>query len=225
MKNSIIIRAYNAQATIIRALTSALNQDFSPTGFEVIVVNDGSLDGTSEILSSFVNASCLRIITQEHRGAIAAANIGFAKARGDYVVLLDDDDYFEPNLLKELSFLLDQHLECAFAYSDYYEEAENTKKVFRPQHIFETLAAGIMFRKSKLEKEGFYEAGVFFAEYDLLLRTMNKWKSVYYPKPLFTYSRRMESMTGDPEKVQQGIAHLHTLHPDKFNYIAKIRPF
>src|SRR3989344_7815793 len=95
MKVSIIIRAYNNQDTINRALSSTLNQNFPKDQFEIIVINDGSKDKTGEILRKYESRPNIIIFNQENKGAIEAANQGFGKSRGKYEVLLDGDDTFE----------------------------------------------------------------------------------------------------------------------------------
>ena len=224
MKASIIIRAYNNEHTIQRAVQSALNQDFSEELFEVIVVNDGSNDSTAKVLQDF-EAPRLAIIAQANKGAVAAANVGFRAARGKFVVLLDGDDYCKPVLLKKLTGILDKHREFVFAYSNYYEEFGGEKKIVVPRNIFETIAGGVMFRKKNLQEAGFYRADVFFAEYDLLLRTKDQWKGMHCPKILFTYSRRPDSVTANTAQVRQGIKELEALHEDKLDDIQKIRSY
>lgn len=88
---SVIIPAYNRAPTIGRAIRSCLRQSF--TDFEVIVVDDGSQDGTAEAvaLCGDPRVSCIR---QENRGASAARNRGAAAARGAFVAFLDSDDEF-----------------------------------------------------------------------------------------------------------------------------------
>ncbi len=88
---SIIIPAYNRAPTIGRAIRSCLRQSFAD--FEVIVVDDGSRDGTAEAVARCGDSrvSCVR---QENRGASAARNRGVAEARGTFVAFLDSDDEF-----------------------------------------------------------------------------------------------------------------------------------
>lgn len=86
---SIIIPAYNTGALLEPTIRSALDQTWPRT--EVIVVDDGSTDGTLEIARSF-EGSRLRVIAQHNRGSCAARNTGVREARGDYLQFLDHDD-------------------------------------------------------------------------------------------------------------------------------------
>ena len=93
---SVVVPAYNARRFIARALDSALAQDVA--GMEVIVVDDGSSDGTRELVASYAE---VRLLRHERRmGAAAARNTGIAAACGDYVAFLDADDEWLPGKLK-----------------------------------------------------------------------------------------------------------------------------
>lgn len=101
---SIIIPAYNARAFIARALQSALAQNVKNA--EIIVVDDGSTDGTRELVATYA-ARGVRLVCHENRaGASAARNTGVAIARGEYVAFLDADDEWMPEKLdKQLTLI------------------------------------------------------------------------------------------------------------------------
>ncbi|NQU82943.1 MAG: glycosyltransferase family 2 protein [Parcubacteria group bacterium] len=221
MKVSITIPAYNAEETIKKAVQSALNQDFPKDAFEVVVVNDGSTDNTLNILQEFGDK--IRIINQANQGAVKAANKGFREARNDYIIKLDADDVFELNIIKEMADVLDKNSDIDFVYSDYYEEKQGeTEFVSTSDNLFNTIAIGIMFRKQKLARQGFYNETVVFAEYDLLLQTLDIWNGFHIPKPLFRYMRREGSIT-TKEGVKEFIDELKKAHPDKIKEIDSIR--
>ena len=225
IKVTIIIRAYNAQDFIEQSVKGALSQNFPRDNFEVIVVNDGSTDSTSKILEQFTKVGNLKIISQDNRGAEVAANNGIKASRGEYITFLDSDDEFSLNFLKELAPILDGDSGIDFCYPDYYEEFNGKKILVSPKNIFENIMIGVLFRKDKLTDEGFFRKSVFFTEYDLLLRTMNKWTSFHCAKPLFTYHRRNDSATGNSNRVEEGLRQLRDLHPDKLEHIKKIRSY
>jgi phosphatidylinositol alpha-1,6-mannosyltransferase len=93
---SVIIAVYNGARMIRRAIDSVLNQNW-PTS-EIIVVDDGSTDGTAEEVRCFNDA--VRYIYQPHSGVSAARNRGAAEARGDWLVFLDADDWYYPDRLR-----------------------------------------------------------------------------------------------------------------------------
>ena len=100
-KVSVIIPVYNAEKYIGQALASLLKQTYAK--FEVICVNDGSTDGTADILEKFAKKDRrIKIIAQENRGAAAARNCGIALADGQYTAILDADDVYLPEMLQTL---------------------------------------------------------------------------------------------------------------------------
>ncbi|MBR9765650.1 MAG: glycosyltransferase family 2 protein [Rhodobacteraceae bacterium] len=90
---SVIIPAYNAAATLEEALASVLSQVAPPA--EVIVVDDGSQDGTAELAGHF--GAPVRVIRQGHAGPAVATNTGVAAARQDLLAFLDADDIWLPH--------------------------------------------------------------------------------------------------------------------------------
>lgn len=200
---SIIIRTYNNEQFIAKAVESALKQEF--TDYEVIVVNDGSTDRTAQILATFTDKR-LQIITQENRGMIEAGYKGLESAKGEFLLFLDGDDEAEPLLLKELHGAIEKNKKAAFAYSDYYEadETKKTQRIVSCQNIFNTLACGILFRTAIVKAVGFWERGLIFPEYDLLIRIREHHVGVHVAKPLYMYRRHPHSFTANEKMVEEG---------------------
>jgi hypothetical protein len=98
---SILIVTYQAAASIVESVDSALAQ--TVPAHEVIVVDDGSTDGTAERLAPYGDRIVL--VRQENRGAPAASNAGIRAATGDFVCILDADDVYEPGRLAALTEL------------------------------------------------------------------------------------------------------------------------
>lgn len=95
-KFSIIVPVYNVEKYIKKCLDSVFAQ--TEKDFEVIVVNDGTKDNSMDIVKDYK----VTIINQENQGLSAARNNGLKKARGDYIIFLDSDDYLEKDTLKEI---------------------------------------------------------------------------------------------------------------------------
>jgi glycosyltransferase involved in cell wall biosynthesis len=93
---TVVIPAYNAESYLSDAILSVLHQ--TRRAEEIIVVDDGSTDGTSEIAKGFGNN--IRYIRQDNAGVIAARNRGIAEARGDWIAFLDADDVWYPRKLE-----------------------------------------------------------------------------------------------------------------------------
>lgn len=103
IKISIVVPAYNAEKYLERCLTSLLHQDLSSEEYEIIVINDGSVDRTEEILSSYSGRfSNLNYETVPNGGAGEARNSGFRKVKGKYFMYVDADDWIQENILQEI---------------------------------------------------------------------------------------------------------------------------
>ena len=98
MKLSIIIPAYNAEAYLPQCLDSILAQKHQ--GCEVIVVDDGSTDGTAALLDCYHD---VKVIHQENRGMSTARNRGLDEARGEYILFVDSDDLLTDGTLTTLA--------------------------------------------------------------------------------------------------------------------------
>ena len=115
VKVSVVIPVFNNQATIAGTLASVLAQRFD-SGVEVIVVNDGSTDGTRAVLTEFGDR--IRVIDQRNLGVSAARNAGIAAAAGEYIALLDGDDIWMEDKLARTVPVLDRNPACVAVFSD-----------------------------------------------------------------------------------------------------------
>lgn len=95
-KISVVIPCYNRAGLIARAVASAVAQSHVP--HEVIVVDDGSTDGSADVAASLPGP--VRVLRQANSGASAARNAGIASATGDWVAFLDSDDEWHPDKLR-----------------------------------------------------------------------------------------------------------------------------
>jgi glycosyltransferase involved in cell wall biosynthesis len=225
VKASIIIRAFNSAATLERAIKSAIAQSLPNSSFEVIVVDDGSSDGTSEIVQRMTSPN-LVFVKQQHRGGGRAANKGVEIAKGEYLTLLDSDDEFFPYTLATLVAALESHTESSFAFGNYLERSGNIEVTVRPAHAFHSTAVGTLYRTNLLKTEGFYSEGVSFPEYDLLLRNWGKWKGLCIQgPPLFIYNRRQDSATANRDFVKRGLDQLRELYPSSLALVNSIRSY
>ncbi len=125
---SVVIPAYNAEATIASSVRSVLSQ--SRTDFEVIVVDDGSTDRTATAVERVADER-VRLVSQPNRGVSTARNAGIAEARGRYVAFLDSDDLWLPSYLELAARALASAARPGFAYTDAYAFDPITGKVGR----------------------------------------------------------------------------------------------
>ena len=124
---SVVIPLYNKEAEVERALTSVAEQSLAVG--EIIVVNDGSTDNSLAVVKSFIERhpeSNIRVINQENRGVSAARNRGISEAKGEYVALLDADDWWLSNYIAEVCRLMEYYPDCD-AYSTAFDVVNNNK--------------------------------------------------------------------------------------------------
>lgn len=94
---SVIVPVYNAEKYLPRCLDSLLNQGLSEDEMEILCVDDGSTDGSTEILREYeCMHPCVKMYVQENAGAGAARNVGLVHACGDVITFCDADDYLIP---------------------------------------------------------------------------------------------------------------------------------
>jgi len=181
---SVVIPVYNNEAYIAAAVESVLSQSLLPT--EIIVVDDGSTDGTAEALKSLRNS--IKYVFQENRGEPAARNRGIREASGKYIAFLDGDDLWCPNKLELQMEYLRQHPNCALVYSDMSTFDENgiidtsVKERFRMSlpsgRIFPALfmralfgSGSVVFRRKCVDTVGYFDEGLLVgSDYEMWLR-------------------------------------------------------
>ena len=106
---TVIVPSFNTALYLSATLKSVQQQTFR--GFEVVMVDDGSTDGTLSIMKDFAscNENCIVIPLQQNQGIVAARNTAIAQARGDYIAMLDGDDIWTPDALAVRVELAQRH--------------------------------------------------------------------------------------------------------------------
>src|SRR5947207_3955675 len=108
---SVLMPVYNAKRYIDRAISSILEQTVAD--FEFVIIDDGSIDGTSHLLERFAKTDKrIRLIRQENTGLTRALNRGLGEARGELVVRMDADDVAHPRRLEIQARFLAQNPDC-----------------------------------------------------------------------------------------------------------------
>ena len=132
---SIIIPVFNGEKYLKKCLDSVKSQIYND--FEVIIINDGSTDNTSKIIETYLTDKRFKVINQDNRGIGFSRNIGIKKAKGEYIVFLDSDDYIEFNFLEKMVYKIKTD-NLDMVVCDYFEEreAENRIKKVRIPNFF-----------------------------------------------------------------------------------------
>jgi glycosyltransferase involved in cell wall biosynthesis len=129
---SVIIPAYNMAAYVGAAVDSVLGQDDIGAQVEVIVVDDGSTDGTAELLARYGDS--IHVIWQENGGQEAAVTRGLEASRGEYIALLDADDVWRPDrLIRHVEFL-ESRPAIGLSYAD-MEVIDSAGNVIEPSYF------------------------------------------------------------------------------------------
>lgn len=98
---SVIIPTFNRAHTLHLSIESLLNQ--TSANWELIIIDDGSTDGTINLVNKYLQDNRFKYYFQKHQGVSTARNYGASKAEGDYIIFLDSDDTFTPNLIHQLN--------------------------------------------------------------------------------------------------------------------------
>ena len=131
---SVVVDTYNHEAFIGDAIISVLQQEYHLGAVEVLVVDDGSRDGTAKQLSAF--ADRVRIIRKENGGQASALNLGVSRAKGDIIAFLDGDDWWHPRKLQEVvSYLLRNPAVGMVGHGIIEVAADGSQRALRPAEL------------------------------------------------------------------------------------------
>ena len=152
---SVLIDTYNHQRFIEQAIVSALEQDFPVSEREIIVVDDGSTDGTAEIIRKFQPE--VRALRKENRGQASAFNAGIPECSGEIIAFLDGDDWWAPGKLQAVSRALAEDAALGLVghgiteiYTDGRQHTELLREIPRVRINSEAGARAFRLRKSFL---------------------------------------------------------------------------
>lgn len=133
---SVVIPLYNKEMHVAKTLQTVLNQTCQD--FEVIIVNDGSTDGSVAIVEEFCDKR-IRLVNQLNAGVSAARNRGIEEARGEYIAFLDADDEWDLHYLEIINHLIMKYPECKARGTNYYLCCGSTteRTILRKMPFFE----------------------------------------------------------------------------------------
>lgn len=209
---SLIITTYNYAHFVERALRSALEQSLPREQFEVVVIDDASTDSTPKVLENF-SQDCRVFRLDENRGLAAARNVGVEKARGQFIVFLDADDYIHRDLLKVQKLFLEENNSIDAVSTDYWlvdERGQHLQHISAAEH---PIACGIMFRKDFLHHIGLYDES-FRAreEEDLRIRWAKHYNIYNLIIPLYRYRMHESNLTKNEAEMKKYATHLTRKH-------------
>ena len=206
---SVIIPAYNCETYIADTLNSVLGQTLKD--LELIVVDDGSTDRTREIVASY--GAPVRLLTQANSGVCAARNYGIREATGQYICLMDHDDYWFPDKLALQLEQMCEHPETGLVYSTFIWWYPDVEGVFPSPSSFDAalwpagideefsgwiyhlllldcwvLTSAALIRAEVFDKCGVFDESLPYSEdWDLWLRISREYSFIKLNKPLTLY--------------------------------------
>jgi len=199
---SVNIPCFNSAKFIKETIESVLAQTY--TDFELIVMDDGSTDGTGGVVSSFGDPR-IRYFYKDNEGLSETRNRAILESKGEYIAFLDHDDIWLPEKLKEQVEFFDSRKDHALIFSDSYVSVSGVRQKItyfercRPKRgfIFEDLLLSdsnfiplptVMMRRDIFEKIGYFKKEFRIGEeYELFLRAADAYKFDYIEKPLAEY--------------------------------------
>ncbi len=206
---SIIIPCYNHAAFLAEAITSAQQQ----TGCEVIVVDDGSTDGSAAIASAI---SGVRVIRQANAGLGAARNAGLAAATGEFVCFLDADDRLLPKAIQAGHAALMRDARAAFAAGGFQriDRAGHVVSIEQAAPVGDSpyasvlmqspfpMHAALLFRRAAVQAAGGYDPELRACEdFDLYCRLLRTQQWTRHDAIVAAYRRHDHNMSGDARRM------------------------
>ena len=217
-KVSVVIPAYNALRFLPQTVESALAQTFQD--FEIIIINDGSSDGTEAWLSQ-TNYPQLTHITQANLGLPITRNVGIATARGEYIAFLDADDLWEPTKLERQVACLDARPKVGLVHTAIrYIDEDNREinqvlgthgdgDVWREVVVHNPVRCGStpLVRRECFEVVGVFDPTLTFSEdWDMWIRIASSYHFTTINEPLTLYRQHPTNMTKGYRVIMPNLA-------------------
>lgn len=214
---SVLMPVYNAQRYVAAAVKSVLAQTF--TDFELVLIDDGSTDGTLAILRDFAEHDCrVRLISRPNTGIVGALNEAIASARGEFFARMDADDICQPTRLQLQINYLRQHADCVLVGSNVMLMDVDASPIgpmpdvcIGHEHIDHALLRrgwpivhpAVMMRAAAVKTVGGYLGKCPNEDHDLFLRLAEVGKIENLPQVLLYYRKHPSSITAVRERQRE----------------------
>lgn len=223
---SVIVPVYNVEKYIKRTIESIIHQTYEK--LDIIIVNDGSLDGTGEICEKYANQdSRIRLFNQDNQGLSEARNKGINNAEGEYIVFIDGDDFIHPQMIELLlKSLLDNSADISVcSYEKTYENNTFDLPLCKEEKItkykcysFEeaigclfnsntyvtfTVAWNKLYRREIFDDIRYPKGRIHEDEFVIYRIFSNANKVVYIDNKLYFYLQRDGSIMSEPFSVKR----------------------
>jgi glycosyltransferase involved in cell wall biosynthesis len=215
---SIVMPAFNRERFIAAAIDSVLAQTF--TDWELLIIDDGSSDGTPAIAGRYVERDArIHLTRQANSGVTVARNTAIRRARGRYVAFLDSDDLWPPGKLERQVGAFDAHPDAAFIYTGYVlmNEDGTPRRTVRPDRRWqgdihrklwlednEILGPTVMVATAMLSRVGLFDEALKGAEnLDLRLKLSKLGPVFYVDDALYRYRKHADTLTSRTELMDE----------------------
>lgn len=220
---TVYVLNHNYQQYLAQCLDSVLNQSYE--NIEIFVIDDGSTDASSTILSKYEDEVGLTVHRQSNQGLVASIRKAFNIAKGDYVIRVDADDWVTEDFIE---LLVQRALEknAAIVFPDYFEVDEDGDVLHRVSRfdfenevqVYDTPAHGAC---TLIEKKAYFEVGGHLEGIacqdgvDLWLNMTGSHKVTNLKKPLFYYRKHAVSITQDNSTILKNRVNIFAHHAQK----------
>jgi len=208
-KVSVYIVNHNYGRYVEQAIESVLNQSFCD--FELLIFDNGSNDGSAEIISRYARHEKIAAFWQNNIGLGRTNNLALRHARGRYILRLDADDYLHHNALELLAGMLDRRSDVGLVFPDYFLiDAEGKVLEIMQRHDFDQVAlldqpahgACTMIRRECLEALSGYDESYHCQDgWDLWVRFIRRYGVANLNLPLFYYRKHGRSLSDNEQQI------------------------
>ena len=207
---TVYIPNYNYDKFLDDSIKSVLNQSFK--NFELIIIDDGSIDNSKKILKKYIFHKKIRIINQKNKGLVKCCNTAIRASNGKFVLRLDADDYLKKNALENFYKKIISDRNIGLVFSDYFivdanKEIIKKNKMMNYEKNVQLLdipshGACSLIRKEYLLETNLYDEDIDRQDgYDLWLKFFNRYKVVNINKPLWYYRQHTGSLSFDKHEL------------------------
>ena len=210
---SVILTTYNGEMRgfLDQAIQSVLNQSYDM--FELIIVDDGSIDQTEVLCSKFLECNYVKYLKKSNGGPASARNFGIKHSRYNYISFLDDDDLYEECMLEKLLLFFKQQENetLGLVYCAVQEmESREIKFELHSGNVFNDLIKGnflttsaVLLHRKVFEEVGYFSEELRYSEdYDLWLRISEKFQIAGLDSVLVKRRVHIDQLSSHSEKMQ-----------------------
>jgi glycosyltransferase involved in cell wall biosynthesis len=202
VKVSIVLPTYNGAKYLQQSIDSCLNQTYK--NIELIIVDDGSMDETSDIIKSYQDEKIKYIRHKKNKGLSHALNTGFKRATGEYLTWTSDDNYYAQNAVGSMVALLQANRKIDFVYANYYiidddSEVWQTESVGPSKALkdYNCIGPCFLYRRKIYEVLGEFNSAAFLAEdYEYWIRVFKRFRMQKLDEFIYWHRLHPQSLTG-----------------------------